>query len=102
MVYNDINYPNLVSLFGELGIEGENTNMGFSVSMDDGKFEWCAESIAGLFATPSNIYNPYFYIMMRDIIRFNELASKLLNSSSEASRSQVILPRFCRNSINDE
>lgn len=89
MVYNDLNYPNLVSLFEELGVEGESTNMGFSVSMDNGTFEWCGDSLKGLFATPSNLYNPQFYLMLRDIIRFNDLASKVLVSpSDDPSRSQ--------------
>ena len=78
MVYNSMNYPNLINLFEELGITGTNTEMGFSVSMDDGKFEWCGDTLNGLFATPSNKYSPAFYTMMRDIIRFNKSALKAL------------------------
>jgi predicted NAD/FAD-binding protein len=79
MVYNSLNYPNLVSLFEELGVEGVDTDMGFSVSMDDGKFEWCGDSLQGLLATRSSVYNPAFYIMMSDIIRFNKAALKALS-----------------------
>ena len=78
MVYNAINYPHLVSLFRELGIEGTPTSMGFSVSVDNGKFEWCSDSIAGLLATPSNLLNPTFYYMLSDILRFNREAIKVL------------------------
>jgi predicted NAD/FAD-binding protein len=79
MVYNSLNYPNLVGLFEELGVDGIDTDMGFSVSMDDGKFEWCGDSLKGLLATPSNAYNPAFYTMMFDILRFNKEALKALS-----------------------
>jgi predicted NAD/FAD-binding protein len=78
MVYNSLNYPNLINLFDELGVKGLDTEMGFSVSMDEGKFEWCGDTIGGLLATPSNILNPAFYAMMRDILRFNKEALKAL------------------------
>jgi predicted NAD/FAD-binding protein len=52
--------------------------MGFSVSMNDGKFEWCSDTLAGLLATPSNIVNPAFYSMMSEILRFNKQAKAVL------------------------
>ena len=71
-----------MAFFEELGLGGEPTNMGFSVSMDDGNFEWCADSLAGLMASPSNAINPKFYLMMNDILRFNKLATHFLKDSS--------------------
>lgn len=102
MVYNKINYPNLlgicihlnllltfmlkilnlIGLFEELNVEGIPTEMGFSVSMDNGSFEWCADSVSGLLATPSNIINPSFLLMMGDIVRFNKKALELLKLPS--------------------
>ena len=78
MVYNTLNYPNLCSLFEELGVEGEPTTMGFSVSMDNGNLEWCSDSLSGLLATPSNATNPSFYAMFKDIFTFNKAANELL------------------------
>lgn len=79
MVYNSLNYPNLVSLFEELGVEGVDTTMGFSVSADNGTFEYAAgESLSKLFATRSNLYNPSFYVMILEILRFNRLAKSFL------------------------
>lgn len=82
MVYNALNYPNLCAFFKEVGIEGIETSMGFSVSMDHGNFEWCSDTISGLLATPSNIINPKFYLMMKDIFRFNKKAKELLSLPS--------------------
>ena len=79
MVYNSLNYPNLISLFEELGVQGEDTTMGFSVSCEDGKFEYAAgETLSKLFAIRSNIVNPYFYSMMWEILKFNKLAHMFL------------------------
>jgi predicted NAD/FAD-binding protein len=83
MVYNTLNYPNLCAFFAEIGVEGVETHMGFSVSADNGKFEWCSDSLSGLMATPSNIINPAFYSMMRDIFNFNDKASAFLTLSEE-------------------
>ena len=83
MVYNSVNYPNLCAFFDEIGVEGQDTEMGFSVSMNGGKFEWCSESLAGLVATPSNALNPQFYTMMYDIMRFNKEANAALKSIQE-------------------
>jgi hypothetical protein len=79
MVYNALNYPNLMGLFEELGVAGLDTEMGFSVSLDDGAFEWCGDTLKGLCATRSNATNPAFYRMMRDILRFNTAAVKALS-----------------------
>ena len=91
MVYNSLNYPHLVSLFRELGIEGQPTTMGFSVSIDGGRFEWCSESLFGLLATPSNLLNPSFYSMLYQILRFNREAKKfLLLSDNHPSRALTV------------
>ena len=43
IVYNDRNYPNLVRLFGAVGVDTEPSDMSFSVSIDDGAFEYRRE-----------------------------------------------------------
>ena len=78
MVYNTVNYPHLCGLFDSLGVEGIPTDMGFSVSMDSASFEWCADTVRGLFATPMNLFRPSFYIMIWDIFRFNSKAKEFL------------------------
>ena len=96
MVYNALNYPNLIALFEELGIEGVDTEMGFSVSMDDGKFEWCGDTLRGLLATPSNGVNPSFYAMMRDIMRFNKEALKTLALHENHPTRQLTVGAFLK------
>ena len=94
MVYNELNYPNLCSLFDELNVSGEDTTMGFSVSMDNGKFEWCSDSLSGLLATPSNALNPSFYLMMYDILRFNKEAQKALGLPNDHPDRKLSVQEF--------
>ena len=97
MVYNSLNYPHLVSLFRELGIEGQPTTMGFSVSLDGGSFEWCSESLFGLLATPSNLLNPSFYSMLYQILRFNREAKKFLQLPDNHPSRAITVKEFLDN-----
>ena len=40
MVYNEVNYPNLVALFRHLGVATQPADMSFAASLDDGRFEY--------------------------------------------------------------
>ena len=70
IVYNELNYPNLVQLFRHLGVRTRKTQMTFSVSLDDGALEYGANTIPSLFAQPSNLVSPRFWSMLRDVMRF--------------------------------
>lgn len=67
--------------------------MSFSVSMDGGMFEWASTSIGGFLAQLSNIFRPWFWRLVFDILRFNLFAAEILSSdeygSVEKSRSRV-------------
>jgi predicted NAD/FAD-binding protein len=78
IVYNERNYPNLVALFDHLGVPTKPSDMSFSVSLDHGSFEY-GSSFAGYVAQASNMVRPSFLRMTRDILRFNRLASRLLD-----------------------
>lgn len=77
IVFNELNYPNLVALFEHLGVPTESSNMSFAVSLDEGRFEY-ASSAAGYLAQRGNIVRPAFLRMTHDILRFNRLAPQLL------------------------
>ena len=77
IVYNERNYPNLVTLFEHLGVPTEESDMSFAVSLDCGRLEY-ASSYAGYFAQRRNVVRPSFLRMTRDILRFNRLAPRLL------------------------
>jgi predicted NAD/FAD-binding protein len=77
IVYNEPNYPNLAALFRELGVATHESDMGLSVSIDGGRREWAARDynvIAGFLASRRNAISPRFWVMIREILRFNRQA----------------------------
>lgn len=71
IVYNELNYPDLTALFAHLGVATHESAMGFSLSLDGGRMEWCGESYAKIFARRRNALSPSFLWMLREILRFN-------------------------------
>ncbi|MBV8193546.1 MAG: FAD-dependent oxidoreductase [Alphaproteobacteria bacterium] len=82
IVFNERNYPNLVAMFDHLGVATAPSDMSFSVSLDEGRFEY-GSSFAGYLAQPGNIARPAFLRMTRDILRFNRLAPALLEQCED-------------------
>jgi predicted NAD/FAD-binding protein len=82
IVFNENNYPTLTRLFNQLGVAGERSDMSFSVSLDSGRFEWCGRTWLSLFAQRRNLFSPGFLMMLGDIVRFNSLAKRDLESGA--------------------
>ena len=78
IVFNDVTYPNFLSLLEELGVESQTSDMSFSVSSLRTGLEYNGASISTLFAQRRNIIRPSFYRMLMDILRFNREAPGLL------------------------
>ena len=57
IVYNELNYPGLIALFDELGVDTEASDMSFAFSADRGRFEWSGQSLAAVFAQKRNFLN---------------------------------------------
>ncbi len=78
IVYNTINYPNLVALFEHLGVATHPSEMSFSVSLDGGGLEYAGTDLGWLLAQPANLLRPRFWAMVRDIVCFYRAAPGLL------------------------
>ena len=72
IVYNALNYPNLIAMFDALGVETVPSDMSFAVSDPDG-WEW-ASNARGLFAQKRNLLSPRFHRFWRTILKFNDTA----------------------------
>lgn len=70
IVYNDLNYPNLIGLFDALGVKTEPSNMSFAVSLDEGAYEYSGGGLPGVFAQKRNIFSPKHIQMLRELLRF--------------------------------
>ena len=70
IVYNERAYPNLTALFDHLGVATEDSQMSFSASVNDGRFEYSGSGLKGLLAQKRNLVRPRFWNMVWDILRF--------------------------------
>jgi uncharacterized protein len=84
LVFNRKTYPRLVRLFEEIGVPIAPSEMSFSVSIDTSqksgvnqKIEWAGNDLNSFFGQRSNLLSPSFWRMAYDILRFNQLATKL-------------------------
>lgn len=74
IVYNALNYPNLVRLFEHLAVPTAHSDMSFAVSLRGGELEYSGTNLAGLFAQPANLFKPRFWRMLADLHRFYRAA----------------------------
>jgi predicted NAD/FAD-binding protein len=73
MVFNPLNYPNLIKLFHELEVPLKKTDMSFSVQHCPTGLEYAGTGLDGLFAQRKNIFSPRHIRMLMQINRFNKL-----------------------------
>jgi predicted NAD/FAD-binding protein len=78
IVYNDRNYPGFERLLERLGVAGKPSSMSFSVSDQEGRFEYNGSSPNGLFANRRHLVTPSFHRMVLDLVRFNREAPALV------------------------
>lgn len=72
IVFNDWTYPNFIKLMDQLGVKSEASNMSFSVRDENTGLEYNGTSLNSLFAQRSNLLKPAFWLMIKDILRFNK------------------------------
>ena len=95
MVYNNANYPNMTNWFKEMGVQGEETDMSLSISLDQGKtVEWSSQSLQGIFANPMQAIKPEFYTFLRDMMHFNNHAGELLLLPEDHPSRQVTIGEY--------
>ena len=78
LVHNDRTYPNLVRLFGELGVATRDSDMSFAVSCRRSGLEYSSRGANGFFAQRRNLFRPSHLFLLREIVRFNREAPALL------------------------
>jgi predicted NAD/FAD-binding protein len=90
LVFNERTYPNLIRLFGELQVPTALSDMSFSVQVPDIGLEWSGSDLNSVFAQRANLLRPAFWRMLRDLTRFNRLATTLAVRGEEAEQQQPI------------
>ena len=84
IVYNEKTYPNFIKLLKKLKIVSQKSSMGFSVKAPYKQLEYSGSSLNALFAQRRNLFRPSFYIMIKDILRFNRVAKSELEGLVES------------------
>lgn len=82
IVYNPLNYPNLVALFEHHRVPTKRSDMSFAASLNNGALEYSGTDLNGLFSQRKNILQPRFLRMLADLLRFYKQAPGLCNDRS--------------------
>lgn len=75
IVYNRLTYPNLTALFDHLNVPTAESNMGFAVSLADGRIEYSSNGALPMLGSLRNLADASHWRMLRDIVRFFRTAA---------------------------
>ena len=94
LVFNERTYPGLIRLFAELQVQTSASDMSFSVQTPGASgqraMEWSGSNLNTVFAQRSNLFNPTFLGMLRDVLRFNTLANALADRGQDHALMQPL------------
>jgi predicted NAD/FAD-binding protein len=99
LVFNERTYPHLIRvLLAELGVETAKSDMSFSVQVPGAlggsgggrTLEWSGTNLSTVFAQRSNLVNPRFLGMLRDLLRFNKLCTRIAQAQADAALMQPL------------
>jgi predicted NAD/FAD-binding protein len=79
IVYNERTYPRFTALLARLGVATQASSMSFSVRDEATGLEYNGTTLNAVFAQRRNLLKPEFLGMLRDILRFNREAPRLLD-----------------------
>lgn len=106
LVFNERTYPQLIKLFAELNVATVPSDMSFSVQVPGaragGSLEWSGSSLNTVFAQRSNLVNPRFLRLLRDVLRFNKVATEIAEEGEEKALMQPLSDFLRQHALSDE
>ncbi|MHB1112235.1 MAG: NAD(P)/FAD-dependent oxidoreductase [Acidovorax defluvii] len=98
LVFNERTYPHLIRLLADLGVETAKSDMSFSVQVPGAlggsgggrTLEWSGTNLSTVFAQRTNLVNPRFLGMLRDLLRFNKLCTRIAQAQADAALMQPL------------
>ena len=89
IVHNERTYPNLIRLFGQLGVATQDTEMSMSVRCEGCGLEYAgARGLHGMFTRPRTAIRPGYLRMLVQVKRFHRAARRILDGGDEAVSSE--------------
>ncbi|MDP9092089.1 MAG: FAD-dependent oxidoreductase [Actinomycetota bacterium] len=84
IVHNEVTYPQLRRLFGELGVATQESDMSMSISCGGCGIEYAGgRGVAGLLPSLRTATNPRYLRMLAEVVRFHRHARALLESDDD-------------------
>jgi uncharacterized protein len=84
IVHNDVTYPLLRKLFGELGVQARPTEMSMSVRCEECGLEYAGgRGLRGILAQPRRLLDPRFIRMLLQVKRFHQRAAAFLRAAED-------------------
>ena len=106
LVFNERTYPQLIQLFADLQVPTTKSDMSFSVQVPArgrfGGLEWSGSTLGTVFAQRRNLARPKFWRMLRDLLRFNALTTRIAREGTEAQRMQPLADFLLQNRFSAE
>ncbi len=91
IVFNNRTYPRFMALLDKIGVGRQPTEMSFSVQNRATGLEYNGHNLDTLFAQRKNLLSPRFWMLVRDILRFNKRCKQL---HTEANIPDITLGEF--------
>ncbi len=86
IVFNERNYPGFTELLRQLGVPSQPTDMSFSVQCARTQLEYRGSSLGTFFVQRANLLRPRHWGLLRQIMRFNREAPRLLDRPEDGRR----------------
>ena len=83
IVFNKLNYPNLLKLFDFYNVAYEDSDMSLSVSNVHNNIEWSGQNINTIFADRYRLLDIKFLRFLLNILKFNRFIKKNINELSK-------------------
>ncbi|QEG21899.1 NAD(P)/FAD-dependent oxidoreductase [Mariniblastus fucicola] len=102
IVFNDRTYPNFIKLLDRLNVPSQDTIMSFSVKCERTGLEYRGADPDGLFAQRRNLFNPKFYRLLYDLMKFFRLGEAMLDADSDADENETVGSFLNRNNFSSQ
>ena len=82
IVMNHRNYPHFTNLLEEWDVELEDSDMSFSYHDEVSGYDYAGNGLTGVFPTPSRLFDPKHWTLLKELKRFGAVGTQALASGS--------------------